>query len=47
MAEAEAQSQVQQFLATPSQNTYYPNCKAVRQAGARQSIVENQVTVVI
>ncbi len=34
MAEAEAQSQVQQFAATPSQNTYYPNCKAVRQAGA-------------
>lgn len=31
---AEAQSQVQQFAATPSQNTYYPNCKAVRQAGA-------------
>ncbi|ABP89810.1 hypothetical protein SSU05_0844 [Streptococcus suis 05ZYH33] len=31
---AEAQSQVQQFTATPSQNTYYPNCKAVRQAGA-------------
>ncbi|HFI0435640.1 TPA: excalibur calcium-binding domain-containing protein, partial [Streptococcus suis] len=34
VAEAEAQSQVQQFAATPSQNTYYPNCKAVRQAGA-------------
>ncbi|MDG3132490.1 excalibur calcium-binding domain-containing protein [Streptococcus suis] len=34
VAEEETQSQVQQFAVAPSQNVFYPNCKAVRQAGA-------------
>ncbi|WP_227985872.1 excalibur calcium-binding domain-containing protein [Streptococcus ruminantium] len=28
------QNQIQQFAGNTSQNVYYPNCKAARQAGA-------------